>query len=132
MYDADKLPNSSLEVRDDYVGEFVAMNDGSYTLKEGDLVVSSAKEPMCLAGIMTSKAAEVTPETKNVIIEAASFAGASIRRTSNRLGLASESSSRFVKGLNNEQTERVLQICTCLMKELADAKKFLASQLTIV
>ena len=126
MYDADKLPNSSLEVRDDYVGEFVAMNDGSYTLKEGDLVVSSAKEPMCLAGIMTSKAAEVTPETKNVIIEAASFAGASIRRTSNRLGLASESSSRFVKGLNNEQTERVLQICTYLMKELADAKEILS------
>ena len=44
MYDADKLPNSSMEVRDDYVGEFVAMNDGSYTLKEGDLVVSSAKD----------------------------------------------------------------------------------------
>ena len=100
MYDADKLTVPSLEVRDDYVGEFVAMNALSYALKEGDLVVSSAGKPMCLAGIMTSEAAEVTPKTKNVIIEAASFAGASIRRTSNRLGLASESSSRFVKGLN--------------------------------
>lgn len=125
MYDADKLPAASLEVREDYAGEFVAMNDQSYLLKEGDLVVSSTEKPMCLAGIMTSKAAEVTPETKNVIIEAASFAGASIRRTSNRLGLASESSSRYVKGLNTEQNERVLQICSYLMKELADAKEIL-------
>ena len=125
MYDADKLRNRCLEVRDDFEGEFVAMNDETYTLKQGDMVVSSNKEPMCLAGIMTSKACEVTPETKNVIIEAASFEGASIRRTSNRLGLASESSARFVKGLNNEQTERVLQICSALMVELANAKEVL-------
>ncbi len=125
MYDADKLATKSLIVKDDYEGEFVAMNGQSYSLKKGDLVVTSGSGIGCLAGIMTSKEVEVTPETKNVIIESASFVGASIRRTSNRLGLASESSSRFVKGLNNEQTERVLQICSYLMKELADAKEIL-------
>ncbi len=125
MYDADKLLAKSLTVRDDYEGDFVAMNGQTYSLKQGDLIVASDNQPACLAGIMTSKEAEVTPETKNVIIEAASFAGASIRRTSNRLGLASESSSRYVKGLNNEQNERVLRICSFLMKELANAKEIL-------
>ncbi len=125
MYDADKLLSHSLEAKDDFEGEFLAMNGQTYPLKKGDLVISSDLTPMCLAGIMTSKSAEVTSETKNVIIEAASFAGASIRRTSNRLGLASESSSRYVKGLNNEQNERVLSICSYLMKELAEAKEIL-------
>lgn len=128
MYDADKLEENSLEVLDDYEGEFVAMNDESYPLQKGDLVVSSNKKPMCLAGIMTSKACEVTPDTKNVIIEAALFEGASIRRTSNRLGLASESSSRFVKGLNAEQTERVLRICSSLMVSLCNAKEVLSCE----
>ncbi|MCQ2799969.1 MAG: phenylalanine--tRNA ligase subunit beta [Bacilli bacterium] len=126
MYDADKLLGRTLEVREDFEGEYVAMDEQSYTLAKGDLVVSSNEVPMCLAGIMTSKACAVTEETKNVIIEAANFFGASIRRTSNRLGLASDSSSRFVKGLNAEQNEKVLRICSALMVELADAKEVLS------
>ena len=82
------------------------MDEKSYALINGDLVVSSDKVPMCLAGIMTSKACAVTEETKNVIIEVANFNGASIRHTSNRLGLASDSSSRFVKGLNGTKMAR--------------------------
>ena len=125
MYDADKLPKRELIVREDFEGEYVAMDEKSYPLISGDLVVSSDKVPMCLAGIMTSKACAVTEETKNVIIEVANFNGASIRHTSNRLGLASDSSSRFVKGLNTEQCERVLRIASALMAELCDAKEVL-------
>ena len=125
MYDADKLPEKSLEVRDDYAGSFVAMDEKTYLLQEGDLVVSSKEKPMCLGGIMTSQECAVTPETKNVIIEAAYFAGPSIRRTSNRIGLSSESSARFVKGLNPSQNERVLQICSALMVELCEAEEVL-------
>lgn len=126
MYDADKLLGDSLIVKDDFEGEFLAMNGQSYKIQPGDLVVSSENKPMCLAGIMTSEEDKVTPETKNVIIEVANFNGASIRKTSNRLGLSSDSSSRFVKGLNTEQTERVLRICSSLMKDLADAKEILS------
>ncbi len=126
MYDADKLPKRELIVREDFEGEYVAMDEKGYPLISGDLVVSSDKVPMCLAGIMTSKACAVTEETKNVIIEVANFNGASIRHTSNRLGLASDSSSRFVKGLNTEQCERVLRICSALMAELAEAKEVLS------
>jgi phenylalanyl-tRNA synthetase beta chain len=122
MYDLDKLPSKELVVRNDYEGGFVAMDEKTYKLVKGDLVVTSAGEPMCLAGIMTSKACAVTENTKNIVIEAAQFRGAAIRHTSSRLGLASESSARFVKGLNPNQTERVLEIASALLTSLCGAE----------
>jgi len=126
MYDEDKLPKKELCVRDDFAGNYLAIDDKTYELIKGDLLVCSGDEPMCLAGIMTSKACEVNDKTTNVIIESAAFAGPSIRHTSNRLGLASESSSRFVKGLNPDQNERVLRIASALMVELCEAKEVLS------
>jgi phenylalanyl-tRNA synthetase beta chain len=121
MYDLDKLPRKELVVRDDCEGDFVAMDGKTYRLVKGDLVVTSAGRGMCLAGIMTSKECEVDGETANVAIEAAVFQGAAIRHTSNRLGLVSESSSRFVKGLNPSQAERVLEIASALLERLCGA-----------
>jgi phenylalanyl-tRNA synthetase beta chain len=123
MYDYDKLPKKELVVRDDYEGDFLAMDDKVYHLQKGDLVVTSAGQVMCLGGIMTSKACAVDDKTKNVVIEVANFAGASIRHTSNRLGLVSESSSRFVKGINPNQSERVLALSAQELLDLADAKE---------
>jgi phenylalanyl-tRNA synthetase beta chain len=54
MYDLDKLPKKSLIVRDDLEGNFLAMDQKSYSLEKGDLVVTSEGKPMCLAGIMTA------------------------------------------------------------------------------
>ena len=67
-------------------------------------------------------ACAVDENTKNIYIEAASFDGASIRHTSNRLGLASESSQRFVKGTNHFQSEFVLDYAAELINELCEAK----------
>ena len=126
MYDADRLEERSLTVRDDYQGDFVAMDEKTYSLQAKDLVVCSGKEVGCLAGITTSASCAVNEATKNVIIEAATFAGASIRHTSRRLGLSSESSARFVKGINPNQTDRVLSVCSALMKELCQASEVLS------
>lgn len=120
MYDLDKLKARSLIVKENYEGPFLAMDDKEYSLKEGDLLVTSENEGVCLAGIMTSKSAEVDLNTKNVVIESAVFNGASIRRTSARLGLASESSSRFVKGINKDQASKVLEMAAQLLVELAE------------
>lgn len=121
MYDADKLPKEELTVIDDYEGEFKAMDGNTYHLQKGDLLVSSNREPMCLAGIMTADACRVDETTKSIVVEAAYFSGASIRHTSNRLGLASDSSLRFCKGVNPHQTERVLELTTDLLVELCSA-----------
>ncbi len=117
MYDADKLPKKELIVKDDYEGEVVAMDGKTYSIKKGDLVVTSGGEVMCIAGIMTTKACEVTNETKNILVEVANFYGPQIRKTTIRLGLSSDSSQRFIKGINPNQVEKVMNLITHLMSE---------------
>ncbi len=124
MYDLDKLPNNELIVRDDLEGEFTALDEKSYLIKKGDLCVTSEGKIMCLAGIMGSLACAVDANSKNIAIEAANFNFASIRRTSIRLNLTSDSSMRFVKGINPNQYEYVLNFASELVKELCSAKEF--------
>ena len=122
MYDADKLAKAELYAQDDYDGDFVALDEKTYKVIPGDIVICCDNKPMCLGGVMGSLACAVDENTKNIYIEAASFDGASIRHTSNRLGLASESSSRFVKGTNHFQSEFVLDYAAQLINELCEAK----------
>ncbi len=123
MYDADKLPKAELYAQDDYEGDFVALDEKTYKIIKGDIVICSDNKPMCLGGVMGSLACAVDENTKNIYIEAASFDGASIRHTSNRLGLVSESSQRFVKGTNHFQSAFVLDYAAELINELCDAKE---------
>ncbi len=123
MYDLDALKGKELLVSDDYEGEFIAMDERSFHLQKGDLVVSSKGKPMCLAGIMTSKEAAVSEKSKNILIECALFNGASIRHTSNRLGLVSDSSSRFVKGVSSEIQKIALEAIVSFVKELCEPKE---------
>lgn len=123
MYDLDKLPKKELIVRDDLEGEFLAMDGNSYPLHPGDLVVTSDGQPMCLAGIMTADACRVDENTVNIVVEAAYFDYASIRHTSNRIGLSSDSSLRFCKGINPDQAEYVQQKTSDALVELAEASE---------
>ena len=123
MYDADKLAKAELYAQDDYDGDFVALDEKTYKVIPGDIVICCENKPMCLGGVMGSLACAVDENTKNIYIEAASFDGASIRHTSNRLGLASESSQRFVKGTNHFQSEFVLDYAAQLINELCEAKE---------
>jgi len=122
MYDLDKLPAKSLIVRDDFAGDFAAMDEKTYRLEKGDLVVVSAGRPMCLAGIMTAKECAIDENTSSIAVESAVFDYAKVRRTSNRIGLSSESSLRFCKGVNKDQAEYVLSLTSDLLKDLAGAK----------
>ena len=124
MYDADKLAAPELVARDDYDGDFVALDEKTYKVIPGDIVISCKGKPMCLGGVMGSLACAVDEKTTHIYIEAASFDGATIRHTSSRLGLASESSSRFVKGTNHFQSERVLNYAANLIKDLCEGKEF--------
>ena len=124
MYDADKLEKGELVARDDLDTDFVALDEKTYHIIPGDIAITCNKKPMCLGGVMGSLACAVDENTKNIYIEAASFDGATIRHTSSRLGLASESSSRFVKGTNHFQAEYVLNFAARLIKELCDGEQF--------
>ena len=78
--------------------------------------------PTSLAGIMGGARSEVAPQTTRVLMEVASWDGPNIHRTSQRLGLRSEASARFEKGLSPESTMEAQGVATRLMVELCGAR----------
>ncbi|MBQ9457868.1 MAG: phenylalanine--tRNA ligase subunit beta [Bacilli bacterium] len=123
MYDLDKLSGNCLKATSSYQGSFLAMDGSAYELQEGDLLIVDGEKPACLAGIMTSDACRVDENSKNIVVEAAYFKGAPIRHTSNRLGLSSDSSLRFCKGINPDQSAHVFELVSYLLKELAEVEE---------
>ena len=119
MYDLDKLEKPELIVKDDFDEDVVALDDKTYHVQNGDLIVSSNNKPACIGGVMGLKAVEVDANTKNIVIEVANFNHASIRHTTSRLGLMSDSSQRYIKEINPHQSEFVINLAAHLVKELA-------------
>ncbi|MGM9970908.1 MAG: phenylalanine--tRNA ligase subunit beta [Anaeroplasmataceae bacterium] len=121
-FDADKLGNN-IVVREACEGEkLVTLDDIERELIPGDIVITDGKTPLCVAGVMGGASTEVTNETKNVVLEAAYFEPMSIRKTSQRLQLKSESSTRFERKIDYERVDRALDYACYLLEELADAK----------
>lgn len=123
MYDLDLLPKEELVVKDNFNGDFIALDEKTYQLQNGDLVVTCDDIPMCLGGVMGALSCAVTTKAKRIVIEAADFLGAQVRKTSIRLNLGSESSARFIKGINPHQYEDVLAFSANMIKELCGASK---------
>lgn len=119
MYDSDKLPKHELIVKDNLSLKYVALDEKVHDILNGDLVVTSNGDSMCIAGILGGENSEISDSTTNIAIEAAIFDHVSIRKTCARLGLSSDSSQRFIKGLNKDQTDYVLNLTTKLLKEVS-------------
>lgn len=104
-FDADRLDTQQgipqIIVRRARRGEKITTLDGeTFELKDNMLVIADAKSPIALAGIKGGKKAEVTPQTKRIILECANFNPISIRQTSRALSLQTDASARFEKGLS--------------------------------
>jgi phenylalanyl-tRNA synthetase beta chain len=95
-FDAAKLNGNVIEVRRARAGEKLeALDDKTYELLPDDLVITDAQGPVAIAGVMGGKPTGVTDTTTEVVLEAAWFLPATVRRTSRRLGLVSDSSYRY-------------------------------------
>jgi phenylalanyl-tRNA synthetase beta chain len=95
-FDAAKLSGHVIEVRRARAGEKLeALDDKIYTLLPDDLVIADGQGPVAIAGVMGGKPTGVTESTKEIVLEAAWFLPATVRRTSRRLGLFSDSSYRY-------------------------------------
>jgi len=95
-FDAAKLTGHTIEVRRARTGEKLeALDDKTYPLLPDDLVIADGQGPVAIAGVMGGKPTGVTETTKDVVLEAAWFLPATVRRTSRRLGLISDSSYRY-------------------------------------
>jgi phenylalanyl-tRNA synthetase beta chain len=97
-FDLDKLEGGII-VRLAHKGEKLKLLDGTdRTLEPDDLVVADHKKALALAGVMGGWNSMITPETKNVLVEAAWFDQATVRRSSRRHGLHTDASHRFERG----------------------------------
>lgn len=76
---------------------FVGLDDKTYTLTVDDLVIVDDKQILALAGIMGGKTSGATETTRHIYVESASFDAISVRKTSQRLGMRTDSSLRFEK-----------------------------------
>ena len=103
-------------------GEKLVTLDGEEReLETTDLVITVADKPVALAGVMGGEATEISEKSTRVVLEAAVFNGKSIRKTSGRLNLRSESSSRFEKGINVATVNEALDAAASMIAELAGA-----------
>jgi len=119
-FDYDRFGSDQVLVRRARDGEKITtLDDQERTLSAEDLVITNGERPMAIAGVMGGAESEVTNETKTVLLEAALFDGRSIRRTSSRLGLRTDASSRFEKGIDPNRVMEAADRASQLMCELA-------------
>lgn len=118
-YDYDKVADHHLIARRAHADEAIKTLDGiDRKLNDNMLVIADAQKPCCIAGIMGGYNSEVTADTKTVILECASFKGSSIRHTGRSLGLRSEASGRFERGLDAHSCLRSLDRCAQLLQQM--------------
>ena len=121
-FDADKLGDKIL-VRNAKKNETITTLDGvKRNLEVDDIVITNGEEPICVAGVMGGQSTEVTADTVNVALEAAYFNPLKIRKTSQRLQLKSESSTRFERKIDYVRVERALDYALYLLETLCGAE----------
>jgi phenylalanyl-tRNA synthetase beta chain len=121
-FDLDRVAGGRLVVRRAQDGEQVQTLDGQTRTLDGEMVVIEDGEgPTSIAGVMGGARSEVGETTTRVLMEVANWEGANIHRTSWALGLRSEASGRFEKGLAPEQCAHAQALAARLMLELCGA-----------
>jgi phenylalanyl-tRNA synthetase beta chain len=122
-FDHDLLAGGRIVVRRADEGEALRTLDGQLrALDSSDLMIADGERSVALAGIMGGEETEVTGETTNVLLEAANFEPVSLLRTSERLGLRTEGSNRWEKGVDPYLAGQAATLATELMVKLTGAR----------
>jgi phenylalanyl-tRNA synthetase beta chain len=122
-FDLNHVAGGRLTVRRAGEGEQVDTLDGeTRTLDAEMVVIADAEGPTSIAGVKGGARSEVRPETTRVLLEVATWSGPNIHRTSWSLGLRSEASGRFEKGLQPEQCMHAQAVATSLLIECCGAR----------
>jgi phenylalanyl-tRNA synthetase beta chain len=121
-FDLDRVAGGRLTVRRANDGERVQTLDGqTRELDAETVVIDDDQGPTSIAGLMGGARSEVQPDTTRVLLEVATWSGPNIHRSSWRLGLRSEASARFEKGLQQEQCMQAQAVASRLLVELCGA-----------
>lgn len=108
-FDINSIEGKHITVRRAKNGEIITtLDEQERKLDENDLVISDEKKAVAIAGVMGGLNSEIEQDTKTVVFESAVFNGGSVRKTAKKVGLRTESSSRFEKGLSAENALRAI------------------------
>jgi phenylalanyl-tRNA synthetase beta chain len=99
--------------------KFLALNDLEYSLTDNDLVIADNEKAIALAGVIGAANSQILPTTSDIIIEAANFKYSSVRRTSKRLAIFTDSAYRFERDLSDMQAELAGRRCCELILAIA-------------
>lgn len=127
-FDINSIEGKHITVRRAKNGEKITtLDEEDRILNEDDLVIADDKKAVAIAGVMGGINSEIENDTKTVVFESASFYGGSVRKTAKKVGLRTESSSRFEKGLSSENALRAINRAVELVEligagEVADGK----------
>jgi phenylalanyl-tRNA synthetase beta chain len=115
-FDLARLEGTGIVVRRAEEGErMVTLDDVERVLTADDLLIADHARAVAIAGVMGSAPAEVSPQTRDVLLESAYFERTGIARTSQRLGLRSEASARFQRGADPEAVPRAVDRSAALI-----------------
>ncbi len=118
IFDLDKT-EGGIEIRRAKRGERIVTIDGKKReLDEGIMVIADSKKVVAIAGIMGGENSEVTAGTRNVLIESAVFNPVVVRRGSRKLGLVTEASTRFERGVDITTSKTGMLRTTCLINKI--------------
>jgi phenylalanyl-tRNA synthetase beta chain len=119
-FDADEITGNHVYVKNCAEGTLFTTLDGvGCKLAADDLMICSATEPMCIAGVFGGATSGVKATTKNIFLESAYFNAVSVRKTSKRHGLKTDASFRFERGTDPDITVFALKRAALLIQEVA-------------
>lgn len=119
-YDYDKLRGNMLGTRFAKKGETIALlNDKTYTLTPDDIVIVDGQGPVGLGGVMGGRDSEVDENTKNIVLECATFDMYAVRKSSMRHGLFTDAVTRFNKGQSPLQNAYVIHLALQFIHDTA-------------
>ena len=120
VFDLDKIEGNEIKVKSAVKGDkLVTLDEQERELEDGDIVICDSKKILALGGVMGGFDSEVTDNTKNILLEVAQFNPQNVRKTSRRLTLSSDSSYRFERGIDVEDSIKVINRLANLIQEVA-------------
>jgi phenylalanyl-tRNA synthetase beta chain len=118
-FDYDRIANHRIIVRRAAAGEVLrTLDDVERSLQAENLLITDPTGPLCVAGVMGGASSEVRDDTSSILLEAAYFRPGSIRKTAKQLGMKSESSLRFERGIDPSGTVKAINRAAHLIEEL--------------
>ncbi|MFQ3607758.1 MAG: phenylalanine--tRNA ligase subunit beta [Chloroherpetonaceae bacterium] len=130
-FDLDMLTEQRVVVRNNVSGTFKTLDGKERELKEGMTMICDAEKPVAIGGVMGGLESEISLQTTRVLLESAYFNPSRIRKTAKALGISTDASHRFERGVDRAQIRYAAELATKLILELAGGTVIEASEILL-